>query len=114
MKTLQHNQEIRVKGFSPYAQRITVRTVRGCRPEAAEEAHAAALAKGHATTWASQAPAVLTADYDGKAAELDAAAVARAAAPLIADGDAVEIEGELFRVRVIGEQYSDPVKFVKA
>lgn len=110
---LEHNQEIRIKGFSPYAQKITVRTVRGCTFRDAEEAHADALAHGHATAWTSQAHAALTADYKGKAAELDAAAIATAAAPIIADGDTVEIEGEFFRVRVMGERYSDPAAFVR-
>ncbi len=54
---------------------------------------------------------MLTADYPGKTAELDAKAAATAAAPEIEAGQVVEIEGALYTVRVTGQQFSDPVHF---
>ena len=114
---LSHKQEIRVKGFTPLAQSITVGTARGYAAQYKEDpeaGHARALANGHETAWTNQACAVLTSDYPGKREALDAAAKATAEAPEIEDGQTVEIEGELFTVRVMGERYSDPVKFIRA
>lgn len=112
---LSHNQEIRVKGFT-YAQKITVGTIAGYAKQYNEDPEAAiARAKsfGHPLEpWTNQSPAVLSADYAGKTEELDRAAAATAAAPEIEDGQIVEIEGERFRVKVLGQRYSDPVKFV--
>jgi hypothetical protein len=112
--TLSHNQIIRVKGFSQYANKITVGTARGYAAEyydAPEESHKRALDNGHDTAWANQSASVLSADYPGKKQELDAKAAAIASAPEIENGQTVEIEGELFTVRVTGERYSDPVHF---
>lgn len=109
---LSHGQIIRVKGFSQYANKITVGTARGYASrynDDAEEAHKRALDNGHPTAWANQACSVLSSDYPGKAEALNAEAASIAAAPEIEDGQTVEIEGELFRVRVTGERYSDPV-----
>lgn len=113
---LHDGQEIRIQGFSPYAQKITIHTARGYAMkynEDPEKAHADCRAKGDATAWTYQAPAELTADYEGKAAALEAAAAATAAAPVIAHRDVVEIEGELFRLLVTGERYSDPAALVR-
>lgn len=114
--TLTHNQEIRVKGFSNLANKITIGTCRGYAAqynEDGEASHARALANGHDTAWTNQAASVLTSDYKGKAEELDRAAAERASAVEIEDGQVVEIEGESFRVKVLGERYSDPVKFIR-
>lgn len=111
---LSHNQIIRVKGFSRYANKITVGTARGYAAQYnddAEEAHKRAIENGHETAWANQSAAVLSADYPGKAEALEAEAAAIAAAPEIENGQTVEIEGEIFTVRVTGERYSDPVHF---
>jgi hypothetical protein len=112
--TLHHGQEIRVAGFSKFAQRITVGTARGYAAqynESPEAGHARAIANGHETAWANQDSACLTDDYLGKAEELEAKASATASAPEIEHGQTVEIEGEIFRVIVAGERYSDPVHF---
>lgn len=113
---LHDGQQIRIQGFSPYAQKITIHTARGYarrHNKNPEEVHADCRANGHPTAWTYQAPAELTADYEGKAADLEAAAAATAAAPVIAHRDVVEIEGELFRLLVTGERYSDPVALVR-
>jgi hypothetical protein len=112
--TLRHNQIIRVMGFSQYANMIAVGTARGYAAQHggdAEESHQRALDNGHDTAWANQAAGELTADYEGKAEGMAAKAAAIAAAPEIENGQTVEIEGELFTVRVTGERFSDPVHF---
>jgi hypothetical protein len=116
MKTLQHNQEIRVNGFSALAQKITVGTSRGYAAqynEDPEEAHNRTLRNGHQTAWANQEASALTSDYPGKHEALDAAAKATAEALEIRDGELVLIEGEIFRVKVLGERYADPVHFFR-
>ena len=116
MRTLSHNQEIRVAGFSKLAQKVKVGTARGYAAEYGKdpaEAHQRELSLGYDTAWTVQSPGVLTADYPGKAEELRKAREAREEAPEIAHGEHVEIEGETFEVRVIGERYSDPVHFIR-
>jgi hypothetical protein len=108
---LTHNQIVRVKGFSQYANKITIGTARGYDPQNAEESHQRCLANGHDTAWAMQSAGVLTSDYEGKQSYLDAEEAAIAAAVEIEDGQIVEIEGEQFIVKVTGERFSDPVKF---
>lgn len=122
MLQLQHGQQVRVKGFR-YAQAIRVFTVRGSVdeynrtykpqfPETGDEAIARSIRNGHSINpCCLQDAAVLTDNYRGKQAELDAKAAAKAAAPEITNGETVEIEGQRYTVRVLGEQYSDPVKF---
>jgi hypothetical protein len=113
---LSHGQIIRVKGFSKYANKITVGTARGYATqynEDPESGHARTLSYGHDTAWTNQSAGELTSDYPGKKEKLDAEAAAIAAAPEIEDGQTVEIEGESFRVRVNDERYSNPVKFIR-
>jgi hypothetical protein len=113
---LSHKQQIRVKGFSPLANKITVGTARGYAAQYQEDpeaAHTRALGNGHDTAWTNQAASVMTSDYKGKQAELDAAAKATTEAVEIENGQLVEIEGETFLVKVFGERYSDPVHFIR-
>ena len=110
---LTHKQEIRVAGFSIYAGRITVGTIEGTTtPEMLPEAIERAKANRFDIAWALQESPMLTANYPGKAAELEAKAAATAAAPEVADGDIVEIEGRTYKVRVMGERFCDPIHFV--
>lgn len=117
---LNHDQEIRVKGFSVYAGKITVGTVRGYSAKynsneaSIDEAVRIAKQAGYEMVWALQESPMLTSDYPGKAEELARKAAATAAAPEIADGDLVEIEGATYKVRVMGERFCDPVHFVPA
>ena len=114
MTELTHKQIVRVKGFSPYASKITVGTARGFASqyqEDAEAAHARTLANGNDTAWLTQEAAVISSDYKGKSEALDSQAAAISAAVEIEDGQIVSIEGERFRVIVTGERYSDPVHF---
>lgn len=112
--TLQHGQQIRVKGFNRLANKITVGTCRGFAAQFSRDgdaSHALALANGHATAWANQAPSAMSDNYPGKDAELNRLAAETAAAIEIENGQTVEIEGELFTVKVTGQRYSDPIHF---
>ena len=110
---LTHKQEIRVAGFSIYAGRITVGTIEGTTtPEMLPEAIERAKANRWDLAWALQESPMLTSDYPGKAEETERRAAATAAAPEVADGDIVEIEGRTYKVRVMGRRYCDPIHFV--
>jgi len=113
--TLKHGQTIRGAGFSKYAQRITVRTVRGYRAEYnedQEEAYNRAVANGHETFWTRQDSAVLCSDYPGKA-EAHAAKLKEIAEAIeLFDGQEVIIENEKLIVRIMGERFSDPIVFI--
>mgnify|MGYP003147698955 CR=1 FL=1 len=114
--TLKPNEQIRVKGFSSMAGRITIGTVRSCAAkwgDNPEEAEARALRSGHDLAFANQDPAILTADYTGKKDTLGKAAKSTATATEVADGQIVEIEGNKFKVKVTSQRYSDPVKFLR-
>jgi hypothetical protein len=115
IKTLAHNQEIRGAGFK-YAQKITVGTIAGYAKEYNEDP-AAAIARavefGHSLApWANQSAAVLTANYAGKDEQIAKERAATSAAPELADGETVQIEGALFTVKLLGARYSDPIHFV--
>lgn len=113
--TLKHGQTVRGAGFSKYAQRITVRTARGYAAkynEDQEAAHNRAVANGHQTVWSYQEPAVLCADYLGKAEAHAAKLKEIAEAVQLFDGQAVLIEGEKLIVRLLGEHCSDPIQFI--
>jgi len=113
--TLSHNQEITVKGFT-LASKITVGTARGYAAkynDNADAAHALAIANGHDTAWTNQKAAILTSNYPGKDEALDLAARNTAAAQVIEDGQVVTIEDEDFQVRVLGQRFSDPVRFIR-
>jgi hypothetical protein len=114
--TLQHNQTVRGAGFPVYAQRISVGTARGYSAEYndnQEEAHQRAINNGHPTAWANQDAACLTADYPGKAEAHAAYLKEIADAVELHNGQKVEIEGEVFTVRLVGSHVSDPIHFIR-
>lgn len=117
-KTLTHGQLIRGKGFPPYTQAITFHTLEGCIADkhgmmtvAGSFARDVAQKRETMWAWSSQAPAVLTADYPGKAEKLAAEQAAIAAAPVLEDGEIVRVGDAEFKVKLIGDRYSDPIAF---
>lgn len=113
--TLVHGQEVRGKGFQ-YAQKITVGTITGSALKYGDdplESIDRAKKFGHPLEpWTNQSPAVMTADYPGKAEEHAAKLAATAASPELENGQLVEIEGCIYKVKLLGQQYSDPIAFV--
>lgn len=117
MKTLTHKQEVRIAGFTN-ASTIRVFTIAGYaiqNGENPEDAINRSVNFGHdVNPCCLQSASVLSADYDGKKQELDAKAAATAEAPELTNGEIVEIEGVKYMTKILGQQFSDPVKFVKA
>ena len=62
---------------------------------------------------ASAEPAMLTADYNGKSIDLAKKAEERKNAPKVSDGDIVEVEGKLYKLRInMKFAVCDPIKFI--
>jgi hypothetical protein len=105
---LTHNQVIRVKGFRNTSARIRVRTQEGIIAQYGDKP----TNQHGELAWTHRDTSVLTADYPGKAAELDAKRAEIAAAVELEHGQSVQIEGRNYTVRVNGESFSDPVAFL--
>lgn len=91
----------------------TARAYAASYGEDPELAQARALGNAHETAWTINSGTVITSD---RAANLRAVALdnaRKAAAPVLATGDKVEIEGEVFTVKIVGERFSDPIHFVR-
>lgn len=126
MKTLTHRQQIKVAGFK-FAQRIEIVTLRGVYGddvmkyaermswedfEAREKRNCKSQYTSFKPAWTYQAPAILTANYPGKEAELNQKREELLNAPEITNGEIVSIEGLEYTVKVNGERFSDPVAFI--
>lgn len=111
-KALTDGSEIRVSGI---LGRVTVHTLAatvakyGETVEASEERDRK-FKRPTKYAWTRQEAVCLTADYPGKAAELDAKRKATAAAPLVEVGDVLEIDEHRFRVVGAIGNYSDPAQ----
>lgn len=118
--TLSYGQFVRIAGWDP-SESVEVFTLRGyCEKNGSnyERALAASKAHGHATAGTISTGATLVGDR-ALAAKLALEALGRAAlAEVIADGQEVEIEGDIFRVRVVPgnagrhPRNSDPIHFI--
>lgn len=80
-------------------------------PEALEAARAKALSLGHDIAWTVNTGTCLVGDKALGARMLAEEAAQFAGATLVTDGQLVEIEGETFKVKVMGERFSDPIHF---
>tara|TARA_Y100000592_G_C5350212_1_gene258505 strand:+ start:127 stop:489 length:363 start_codon:yes stop_codon:yes gene_type:complete len=111
---LSHGQQIVVPSFK-YTNKIELVTPRGYAlsyGDCPEEAEARATKFGHEFLACFQHPSILTADYEGKAEILESERKEWEAAQRIDQGDLVECEGREYKVKILGERYSDPVKFI--
>ena len=136
MKSLHHDQLVRGKGFPIHTQEIRICTLKGyvvdnlrkyglrvtakmTLDEAAEIEVQESIKRDHemnrSTEWAwtLQSPAVITANYPGKFEKLAAEKKAIADAPELENGEIVEIDGDTYRVALMGSEYSDPIKFFR-
>jgi hypothetical protein len=105
--TLTHDQLIRVKSFRNF-NRIRVRTQQGVTAQFGPKP----CNEHGELAWTIQESSVLTANYTGKQADLDAKRAEIAAAVEIENGQQIEIEGRHYTVRVVGENFFDPVSFI--
>lgn len=111
---LSHGQQIVVPSFR-FTNKIELVTPRGYALEhgdCPEEAEARATKFEHEFLACFQHPSILTADYNGKAESLEAERKEWEVAQRIEGGDLVECEGREYKVKILGERYSDPVKFI--
>ena len=136
MKSLHHDQLVRGKGFPIHTQEIRICTLKGycvdnlrkyglrvtakmTLDEAAEIEVQESIKRDQEMSrstefaWTLQSPAVITAHYPGKFEKLAAEQKAISAAPELENGEIVEIDGDTYRVALIGSEYSDPIKFFK-
>jgi hypothetical protein len=108
---LSHGQQVRIAGS---AARIYVGSIEGsCRTSGADLAQATDrhLTRGWPLAWTTRAPYVLEDDHPGKAESLRMEQEQTAAAVVLEHGQQVSIEGRLYRVRLIGGNFSDPIHF---
>ena len=111
---LTHGQQVVVPSFK-YTNKIELVTPRGYAlsyGDCPEEAEARAIKFDHDFLACFQHPSILTADYNGKAEELDAKHREWEVAQRIEEGDLVACEGRVYKVKILGERYSDPIKFI--
>lgn len=111
---LTHGQQIVIPSFK-YTNKIQLVTPSGY---ALEEGHcpkeweARAAKFGHEFLACFQHCSILTADYKGKDEQLQAERKEWEDAQRVEQGDLVECEGRKYTVKILGQQFSDPVKFI--
>lgn len=111
---LAHGQQVVVPSFK-FTNKIELVTPSGyalANGDCPEEGEARAISNSHDLLACFQHSSILTADYDGKAEELQAEREEWEKAQRIEQGDLVECEGRKYKVEIIGERYSDPIKFI--
>lgn len=116
MKELHHNQQIKVKNFR-YQNKIKVSTVQGLflglfgkeNIEELKEAESIGYSK---KPWTTRSPSMMTGDYPDKNIDLKKLQEAFDNAVEVEDGETVKINQKEYTVKVIGEQYYDPVHFI--
>jgi len=111
MKKLKHNQRVKIEK-SEWFDEIYVKTLKGfCGDD--NERYCRAVSRGDYEAWSFKYPLCLTANYAGKDNETALKKDSFDNAVLIVDGEKVDIEGQIFIVKVNGLKYSDPISFVR-
>ena len=106
MQTLIANQFVTAAGWDRAYQFDTARNYCG-----GDEGHARAVAQGHDTAWTVNTGSCIVSDRTWAAAKLAEEAEQLRTATIVDDGEMVEIEGETFTVRVMGQRFADPIHF---
>ena len=113
---LTHGQHVAVPSFR-FTNKIEIVTPCGYAisyGDCPEEAEARATKFGHEFLACFKHPSIITADYNGKAERLEAERKEWEEAQRINEGDIVECEGRKYIVKILGENFNDPVKFIPA
>jgi hypothetical protein len=111
---LTHGQQIVVPSFK-YTKKIELVTPRGYalqHGDCPEEGEARAIKFDHDLLGCFTHCTVISNDYEGKAEELEVARKEWEEAQRIEEGDIVECEGRLYKVKINGEQFCDSVAFI--
>jgi hypothetical protein len=111
MQALIHGQFVTVAGWRRAYAFSTIAGYAASYGGDPAEARATALGHGHDIAWTVNPGTALLGDRGAAKAMLDREAAELAGATIVADGEAVEIDGERFIVKVMGERYSDPIHF---
>lgn len=124
MKTLKHNEQVKVIGWI-YNPQVIVGTVEGMAREDGDDIQAEVARvqenmklyphSGHSLAFANMSASVLESDYDGKQAKADKKKAAYDSATVLENGEKVEIEGRIYTVLVLCKGYcdvSDPIHFI--
>ena len=109
-----HGQQVVVPSFK-YTNKIELVTPRGyalSHGDCPEEAEARATKFGHEFLFCFQYPSIISTDYSGKAERLETERKEWETAQRIEEGDLVACEGRVYKVKILGERYSDPIKFI--
>jgi len=110
-KTLTNSQFVTVAGWR---RAYTFSTIAGYATKLgkdAKEYRERAIRNGHDLAWTINSGVALVGDKKLGAAILAREAQEFASATVLENGETVEIEGELYQVKVMGERYSDPIHF---
>lgn len=111
---INHGQQVVVPSFK-YQNKIELVTPRGYaldNGDCPEEGEARAKKYGHELLACFKHCPVISADYKGKDEELQAEREEWEKAQRIEEGDLIECEGREYKVRILNERYSNPVKFI--
>jgi hypothetical protein len=112
MKTLTHRQFVRMENWS-MQEAFEVGTLEGYAAENKEDIAKAlerAIRNGHDLAWTINCGTVITNTrgyYEREEAK-------KANAVVLCEGEAVQIEGRQYKVKVMGKQYADPIHFIPA
>jgi len=112
MKTLKHKQQIKTT-MDQYSPVITIGTVVGCAKDRGENIADAVLRcsqNGDDLVFTTKQGTVLQSYYND--AEIARKRGTYENAPLLIDGEIVEIESMRYRVKYMGIRYCDPVHFI--
>ncbi len=113
---LTYGQRVVVPSFR-FTNKIEIVTPRGdalSNGDCPEEAERIAIKFGHDFLACFKHDSILTAKYEGKEEDLEAERKEWEEAQRVDEGDLVECEGREYKVKILGENLSNPVKFIPA
>lgn len=113
MQTIVHHQFVTVAGWDRAYQFSTSAGYTKSYGGDVAEARARADKLGHDVAWCVNPGSALLGDRETAKAMLAKEAAQLASAIVVADGVEVEVEGERFKVKVMGQRYADPIHFKK-
>ena len=115
MKTLMHNQQIKMPTKFNYQPIIKVWTFRGSVEQSGDNYEydlARAKSFGHSVEpICLKDCAYICSDYNGKAERMAKERMAFKNAPELLDGEYVRIEGKIYATRFLNNYSSDPIRF---
>jgi len=117
MKTLYNDEQVRMNEFK-FRTQVFVGTTKAFieKTFAGDEERIKIeieKAKDEKQVWTYRSPSVLTANYPGKEKEMEMKKARYFASVVLENDEVVMVDGKEYRVKLVGEQYSDPIHFIK-